>query len=317
MAESQAPAAPGAPEKAGPNHGLRIFVIWIVLALVADLLIWFLLYPHLPPGRMSESAEHQQLDITVLGLAAAPVMLFVWTYFGYTLVNWRHRDGDDEDGPPLFGHTGIQATWIGGTAVIVLAAFVFGTVELIVPAGAGAGEGPNPVWKPSGSNYLQVQVIGQQWAFTYRYPQFGGMETTQLVLPDNRAVAFHVTSLDVIHSFWAYQLGVKADANPGVDNVAYTTPKHVGGFTVRCSELCGIWHGAMFNSGRVVNTAAFQVWATANEALQRRNGLLAALPPYALSYDPTVVAQLGKVYAKLGITGAAGFYYPPSDPVTP
>jgi len=317
MAESQAPAAPGAPEKAGPNHGLRIFVIWIVLALVADLLIWFLLYPHLPPGRMSESAEHQQFDITVLGLAAAPVMLFVWTYFGYTLVNWRHRDGDDEDGPPLFGHTGIQATWIGGTAVIVLAAFVFGTVELIVPAGAGAGEGPNPVWKPSGSNYLQVQVIGQQWQFTYRYPQFGGMETTQLVLPDNRAVAFHVTSLDVIHSFWAYQLGVKADANPGVDNVAYTTPKQLGGFTVRCSELCGIWHGAMFNSGRVVNTAAFQVWATANEALQRRNGLLAALPPYALSYDPTVIAQLGKVYAKLGITGAAGFYYPPSDPVTP
>ena len=137
MAESQAPAAPGAAEKAGPNHGLRIFVIWIVLALVADLLIWFLLYPHLPPGRMSESAEHQQFDITVLALAAAPVMLFVWTYFGYTLVNWRHRDGDDEDGPPLFGHTAIQASWIGGTAVIVLAAFVFGTVELIVPAGAG------------------------------------------------------------------------------------------------------------------------------------------------------------------------------------
>ena len=143
------------------------------------------------------------------------------------------------------------------------------------------------------------------------------METTQLVLPDNRAVAFHVTSLDVIHSFWAYQLGVKADANPGVDNVAYTTPKQLGGFTVRCNELCGIWHGAMFNSGRVVSTAAFQVWATANEAVQRHNGLLAALPPYALSYDPTVIPQLGKVLVKLGITGAAGFYYPPSDPVTP
>ena len=34
-------------------------------------------------------------------------------------------------------------------------------------------------------------------------------------------VEFHVTSLDVIHSFWAYQLAVKADANPGVDNIAY------------------------------------------------------------------------------------------------
>ena len=77
------------------------------------------------------------------------------------------------------------------------------------------------------------------------------METTQLVLPVNRPVAFHVTSLDVIHSFWAYQLGVKADANPGVDNVAYTTPKQIGGFTVRCSELCGIWHGAMFDYGQV------------------------------------------------------------------
>jgi cytochrome c oxidase subunit 2 len=318
MAESQAPAAPGAPEKAEPNHGMRILLIWIVLSLVADLLIWFLWYPHLPPGRMSESAEHQQFDIAVLGLAAAPVMLFVWTYFGYTLVNWRHRDGDDDDGPPLFGHTGIQATWIGGTAVIVLAAFVFGTVELIVPAGAGAGEGPNPVWKPSGSNYLQVQVIGQQWQFTYRYPQFGGMESTQLMLPDNQAVAFHVTSLDVIHSFWAYRLGVKADANPGVDNVAYTTPQHTGGFTVRCNELCGIWHGAMFDSGRVVTTAAFRAWATRTQSAERRQGVLAALPPYALSYDPTVIPQLGQEVVKVaGITGANGYYYPPSDPVQP
>src|SRR6266542_2107624 len=199
MAASEAPAAPA---KAEPRHGLRIFLIWLVLA-----------------------------------LAAAPVMLFVWVYFGYALVVWRHRKGDDEDGPPIFGHTGVQATFIGATSVIVLAAFVFGTVELIVPAGAGAGEGALPVWKLSGSNLLQVQVIGQQWSFTYRYPQFGGMETTELVLPVNRPVEFHVTSLDVIHSFWAYQLGVKADANPNVDDVAYVTPETLGSVTVRCNEL--------------------------------------------------------------------------------
>ena len=57
-------------------------------------------------------------------------------------------------------------------------------------------------------------MIAQQWKFTYRYPTFGGFETNQLVLPDDTTIAFHVTSLDVIHSFWAYQLGVKADANP-------------------------------------------------------------------------------------------------------
>ncbi len=188
-------------------------------------------------------------------MAAAPVMLFVWTYFGYTLINWRHRDGDDEDGPPLFGHTGIQATWIGGTAVIVLAAFVFGTVELIIPAGAGAGEGPDPVWKPPAATCSRCRSSASSGSSPTATRSSAGWRPPSWCCPDNRAVAFHVTSLDVIHSFWAYQLGVKADANPGVDNVAYTTPKHIGGFTVRCNELCGIWHGAMFNSGRVVTPA--------------------------------------------------------------
>ena len=77
-------------------------------------------------------------------------------------------------------------------------------------------------------------MIGQQWAWTFRYPQFGGFESTQLVLPVNEPVALNVTSLDVIHSFWAIQLGVKADANPGLDNVAYTTPQQTGNFEVRC-----------------------------------------------------------------------------------
>jgi cytochrome c oxidase subunit 2 len=313
MTASEAPAAASPAE---PRHATRIFVIWIVLALVADLLIWFLWYPHMPPGDMSSSAKHQQFDITVLALAAAPVMLFVWTYFAYALTNWRHREGDDEDGPPIFGHTGIQASWIIGTAVIVLAAFVFGTVELIAPAGAGAGEGPLPVWKPSGNNDLQVQVIAQQWAFTYRYPQFGGMETTQLVLPEGRPVEFHVTSLDVIHSFWAYQLGVKADANPAVDDVAYTTPEQTGGFTIRCSELCGLWHGAMFNYGKVVSPTAFQAWAAKTEA--QLAVVTKQLPPYALTYDPTVIPQLGKDIVKVaGITGANGYYYNPGDPVQP
>jgi cytochrome c oxidase subunit 2 len=315
MAASQAPAAPA---KAQPNHGLRIFLIWIVLAIVADLLIWIVWKPHLPPGEMTSSAEHQQFDIAVLALAAAPVMIFVWVYFAYALLNWRRRKDDDEDGPPLFGHTGIQATWIGVTAVIVLAAFVFGTVELIAPAGAGAGEGPLPVWKPDGDNYLQVQVIGQQWAFTYRYPQFGGMESTQLMLPANRNIEFHVTSLDVIHSFWAYLLGVKADANPNVDNVAYTTTDHTGKFVIRCNELCGIWHGAMYNYGRVESASAFQAWARSTQLAEQKAGVLAALPPYALTYDPTVVPQLGQDVVKVaGITGANGYYYPSTDPVSP
>jgi cytochrome c oxidase subunit 2 len=274
---------------------------------------------------MTDQAQGQQFDIAVMAVLAAPVLLFVWVYFAYALIVWRRREGDDEDGPPIHGNTKVQATWITATAVIVLGLFVFGTVQLIVPAGAGAGEGPSPIWKPNTSNLLQVQVIGQEWAFTYRFPQFGGMESPQLMLPLDQHVEFHVTSLDVIHSFWPYQLGVKADANPGVDNVAYAKPQQLGSFTVRCNELCGIWHGAMFNDGHVVTPAAFQAWARGMQAREARLGVLAALPRYALTYDPTVIPQLGKDLVKVaGITGANGYYYPslfqsgdPGDPVSP
>ena len=325
---AEPPAPSPASSAAEPRHGRRLFVIWLILSLAACLLIWFVWKPHLPPGTMSDAASHQQFDIAVLAVSAAPVVIFVLLYFVYALVVWRARPGDDSDGEPIYGNTKVQATWIVGTTVIVLWLFVFGTVELVVPAGAGAGQGPAPIWKldgvtsstwtPNTNTMLEVQVIGQQWTWTYRYPQFGGMESTELLLPVNTPVEFHVTSLDVIHSFWAYQLGVKADANPQVDNVAYTTAKGLGGFTVRCNELCGIWHGAMFNYGHVVSQAAFQAWASAVQAKERANGVLAALPPFALTYDPTVIPQLGKnLVTIIGITGSPGLYYPPGDPVQP
>ena len=69
----------------------------------------------------------------------------------------------------------------------------------------------------------------------------------------------------MIHSFWAYQLGVKADANPDYNNVAYATTQQLGSFIVRCAELCGIWHGAMYNSGEVVTPQQFESWAKLTE----------------------------------------------------
>jgi cytochrome c oxidase subunit II len=306
-----------APGSAEANHGLRIFLIWLPIAVVADILLYFVYGPHMPPGRMSNSAASQQFDIKVMSVLAAPVMAFVLIFMAYSVIVWRHREGDDEDGPALFGHARIQATWITVTAVIVLFLAGFGTYELAWPgfAGAGAGEGPAPIWKPDNGTPLQVQVIAQQWRFTYRYPQFGGFETSDLVLPVGRPIEFNVTSLDVIHSFWAYQLGVKADANPGVDNVAYTTAEQTGNVTVRCAELCGLWHGAMFDYGKVLSVTGFDAWAHRTEA--QLAAVTKILPPYATTYDPTVIPQINKAMAKAGIGGANGYYYPPNDPVQP
>jgi cytochrome c oxidase subunit II len=308
MSEQAPVTEAGVPE---PNHGARLLTMWILLSVICDPLFWFLAGPHMPPGDMSSSAANEQSDLNILSMFAIPVVIGVLLYIGYALTVWRAKEGDEEDGPPIHGNTKIQLTWISATSVIVLFLAVFGTTELWTQAGAGSGEGPQPIWKPNSSNILQVQVIGQQWVWTYRYPQFGGFETTDLVLPVNQPVEFDVTSLDVIHSFWAYQLGVKADANPGVNNIAYTTPKQLGEVTVRCSELCGLWHGAMYDYGKVVTAANFQTWA--NQTETQLASITALLPPFALTYDPTNISTLGSVLTKLGLTGAGGGYYNGND----
>jgi cytochrome c oxidase subunit II len=327
-AEASNPGAHAAGSSGERRDGLWLLVTWIVLSIIGCLLVALVWGPHIPPGAMSEQASHQQFDITVLAVIATPVVIGVLLYFGWAMAFWRQKPGDETDAAPIHGNTKIAATWITVTSAIVLGLAVFGTIELIVPAGAGAGQGPQPIfnrgmppaasvtsWTPGSNNILQIQVIGQQWAFTYRYPQFGGFETTQLVLPVNEPVRFNVTSLDVIHSFWAYQLGVKADANPGVNNVAYVTVKHTGQFVVRCDELCGIWHGAMYNYGQVVSAPAFMTWAHATAI--NLAAVTKLLPPYAETYDPTVLAKVGKVNEQLGLTSAGGGYYNPADPVQP
>jgi cytochrome c oxidase subunit II len=296
-------AGTGAPER---HHFRWILGIWVVVAVAADLIFWFVGGSHMPPGTMTSSADGQQFDLNVLAMMAIPVVLVVLVYAGYALFTWRASLGGPEPVTAAYsrGHLGIQIAWIGVSTAIVMGAFIFGTYELVAPAGAGGGEGNDAAWTPGTHSVLPIQVIGQQWKFTYRYPTFGGFETADLVIPANTWIAFHVTSLDVIHSFWAYQLGVKADANPGYDNIAYTkTTGQLGNFSVRCAELCGIWHGAMFDTGQIMSIPAFKAWATSTEA--RLAAATKLLPPFAWTYIPDA-------------NGADGGYYPDNeDPYSP
>src|SRR5258708_13996373 len=93
------PGAAGANASPEPSHGWRLFAIWLVLSVPACLVIWFAWYPHMPPGRMSQSAEHQQFDIAVLAVSAAPVIIGVLLYFVYPVVVWRARPGARSDRP--------------------------------------------------------------------------------------------------------------------------------------------------------------------------------------------------------------------------
>jgi len=187
--------------------------------------------------------------------------------------------------------------WIVTTTATVLFLAAFGTYELL--GGAGGGQGSKPVFKSFSSEQLvsskdpplQVQVIAQQWQFTYRYVSDGGFESAQLVLPINRQVELHVTSLDVIHSFWIPALGIKADANPGFDNIAYLTPTKVANVRIQCAELCGLFHGYMFDTARIVSPTAYAAFVKSQS--QFVSPVTKYLPKYSGNYLPDPAFRAG------------------------
>ena len=268
------------------NHWRRVVLWWLLATVICTPLVIFVLAPGLPPGNGTVQSAGQVLDNTVLLGLSTPVTLAVLVYFTYAMIVFREREpiGTVIDGPPIQGNAVVQGWWLVITTTLVLFLAGYGTVRMLAD-GAGGGQGPNPIAAPASSKgALQVQVIAQQWKFTYRWPGYGGVETTSLVLPANRTVEIHVTSLDVIHSFWAYQLGVKADANPGFDNIAYVTTKGPLTFNVHCAELCGVFHGYMFDHGRVVAPGQFSSWISSAET--KYAAVTKTLPPYAPSYQP-------------------------------
>jgi cytochrome c oxidase subunit II len=274
------------------HHWRNVVVLWLVASVIVTPIIVFLVGPGLPPGNGSVEASGQVVDNTVLLATATPVALAVLVYFGYAM--WAFRERSPEvvlDGPPIRGNSSVQFWWLIVTTGLVLFLAGYGTVRLLAD-GSGGGQGPNPIAIPAHSSPpLQVQVIAQQWQFTYRFPSYGGVETRAIELPENTLVEFNVTSLDVIHSFWAYQLGVKADANPGVNNIAYVTTKGRLNFNVRCAELCGLWHGYMFNSGQVVPKAQFVSWITQQRV--QYAPATSVLGPYSKTYFPIPLRRGG------------------------
>jgi cytochrome c oxidase subunit II len=283
-------ASPGVVEE-GTSHGRRFLIAWLVVSVIATPVAAIYLGPLIPPGNGSVQASGQVFDNQVLVAFATPVLAFVVLFLVYALVAFRSRTAEVVDGPPLRGDARIQITWMVVTTVAVLSLAAFGSYELL-QSGAGGGQGPTAAFLPAGhSHAMDVQVIGQQWEFTYRYPTFGGLETPQLILPADTLIRLHVTSLDAVHSFWAYQLGVKADANPGTDNVVYVQTKGPRSFDVRCAELCGLWHGYMFDTGKVVDPSVFAAWIKQQQSYFQP--VAKYLPPYATTYRPDPQRRAG------------------------
>ncbi|TVQ34358.1 MAG: cytochrome c oxidase subunit II [Geminicoccaceae bacterium] len=131
------------------------------------------------------------------------------------------------------------AQWIIGGG-LVLPALV---LPPLVAWALVAGERLLPL---PGQGVTRIEVVAEQFGWQFGYPDQGGATTVNLLhLPAGEPVDLHITSTDVIHSFWVPQLAGKLDAIPGKTNVLRLQADRTGTFYGQCAEFCGIGHAFM------------------------------------------------------------------------
>jgi cytochrome c oxidase subunit II len=165
----------------------------------------------------------------------------------YSVLRFRAAPDDDSDGPPIHGHTGLEIAW---TLIPTLLVTSIGIVSAVVLSQNDA----------QGKDVLRVDVTAQQFAWSFSYPDSGGLTSAVLRLPKDRSVLLTLHSKDVIHSFWVPEFGQKQDTVPGLTTTLHITPDRLGTFPVICTELCGLGHALMRSQAIVMQPAAFDSW---------------------------------------------------------
>jgi cytochrome c oxidase subunit 2 len=137
---------------------------------------------------------------------------------------------------------------------------------------------------------MEVEAIGQQWHWTFRYPgndgEFGDVDpqlisegnpfgldpedaegfddvlvySPEMHLPRDRPVKMLLRSKDVLHNFAVPQFRVKMDLVPGMVTFIWFIPTRDGSFEIMCEELCGMAHHTMRGAVVVQQQEEFQNW---------------------------------------------------------
>jgi len=148
-------------------------------------------------------------------------------------------------------------------------------------------------FKPAPAGAVTLKAIGNQWYWTYQYPDNGGFEVTanllkernevepgvryrtdrdgprllatdnRIVLPVGTPIRLITTSNDVIHSWAVPAFWIKLDAIPGRLNETSFTIDKPGLYFGQCSELCGARHAYMPIAVEAVDRATFARWVAA------------------------------------------------------
>jgi cytochrome c oxidase subunit 2 len=200
--------------------------------------------------------------------------LFFWSALVFVLVEaaliwvmWRYRRREGQPEPRhVHGNTTLEIAWTLIPAVILVFIAV-PTVRAIFRTQAKAVPGA-----------LQVQVIGHQWWWEFRYPQYGIVTANELYLPIGRTVNFELKTADVLHSFWIPRLGGKRDLISNHTNYLWFTPDSVSedAYHGSCNEYCGASHANMLFRAFTVTPAQFEQWTIHQKSPAAFNAAVAA-----------------------------------------
>ncbi|HUF55177.1 MAG TPA: cytochrome c oxidase subunit II [Thermohalobaculum sp.] len=161
-------------------------------------------------------------------------------------------DGERDEPRHVHGNTLLELAWTLAPAIVL--------VFIAVPTMTTIWEVDRPTTDPDA---LTIEVIGHQWWWEFRYPEYDLVTANEAHIPVGRTVEFRLTSADVIHSFWVPRLAGKRDLMPGHETHLWFRADSVGRFTGQCAEFCGLSHALMKLEVFVDSEDDFAAWVEA------------------------------------------------------
>jgi cytochrome c oxidase subunit 2 len=151
----------------------------------------------------------------------------------FITLRYRRRRGDQMP-KQTHGNTKLEITWTIIPSLIILV--------IAIPTVQGIWRLAEP---PEGEEVLNIEAIGHQWWFEFRYPGEEIITANELRVPVGMNVHVSLKSQDVIHSFWAPQLFGKVDMVPVNENPVWFRADEPGVYFGQCAEFCGLEHALM------------------------------------------------------------------------
>jgi cytochrome c oxidase subunit II len=210
----------------------------------------------LPRGDFAKIAD-DLLDTTVRW--ALLVFVLVEGVLLYAIFRFRGKPGDPEP-HQTHGNTTVEVIWTVIPALI-LAAIAVPTVRAIFQTNATPGK-----------EALTIEVVGHQWWWEFRYPEFNLTTANEMHVPTGRMVSLRMGSNDVIHSFWVPQFAAKRDVFANRETRMWFTAQTEGDYPGQCAEFCGIQHGRMSHRIKAQAPEEFRAWVAHMQTLSGKPG---------------------------------------------